>query len=219
MTLDINGYNNVFKSFVEFAQQRVDANDSKAVVDAHVNRLGNRKILAVTQSLTDEVHKWLRTNDEYAVNDRTRNLFKKAIIENGMGYDSKDDRLSGNPNQLNIRSMYSDIDLDANDMETEFQAALDDLLWFADQYLANKLHKNYFDTNVDFIFNRDILISETQVIEDIKNSVGILSRRTLVEQHPYIDDVEEEMQRIEEEEQAEMQEYRVTSKDSSRFFA
>ena len=219
MTLDINGYNNVFKSFVEFAQQRVDANDSKAVVDAHVNRLGNRKILAVTQSLTDEVHKWLRTNDEYAVNDRTRNLFKKAIIENGMGYDSKDDRLSGNPNQLNIRSMYSDIDLDANDMETEFQAALDDLLWFADQYLANKLHKNYFDTNVDFIFNRDILISETQVIEDIKNSVGILSRRTLVEQHPYIDDVDEEMQRIEEEEQAEMQEYRVTSKDSSRFFA
>lgn len=135
-------------------------------------------------------------------------LFKKAIIENGMGYDSKDDRLSGNPNQLNIRSMYSDIDLDANDMETEFQAALDDLLWFADQYLANKLHKNYFDTNVDFIFNRDILISETQVIEDIKNSVGILSRRTLVEQHPYIDDVEEEMQRIEEEEQAELSEYR-----------
>ena len=37
-----------------------------------------------------------------------------------MGYDAKDDRLSGNPNQMNIQSMYSDIDLDANDMETEF---------------------------------------------------------------------------------------------------
>ncbi|MBQ7179623.1 MAG: hypothetical protein IJS08_19545 [Victivallales bacterium] len=88
MTLDINGYNNVFKSFVEFAQQRVDANDAKAVIDAHVNKLGNRRILAVTQSLTDEVHKWLRTNDEYAVNDRTRNLFKKAII-NMYGGESK----------------------------------------------------------------------------------------------------------------------------------
>ena len=46
-------------------------------------------------------------------------IFKKALIENGMGYDAKDDRLAGNPNQMNIQSMYSDIDLDANDMETE----------------------------------------------------------------------------------------------------
>ncbi len=34
--------------------------------------------------------------------------FKKALIENAMGYDAKDDRLSGNPNQMNIQSMYSD---------------------------------------------------------------------------------------------------------------
>ena len=40
-------------------------------------------------------------------------LFKEALIENAMGYDAKDDRLSGNPNQMNIQSMYSDIDLDA----------------------------------------------------------------------------------------------------------
>ena len=130
-------------------------------------------------------------------------LFKKAIIENGMGYDGKDDRLSGNPNQLNIRSMYSDIDLDANDAETELQAALDDLLWFADLYLLNGGKGSYFDTNAEFIFNRDILINESQVIEDIKNSVGILSKKTLVEQHPYITDVDDEMKRIKEDEQEE----------------
>lgn len=39
-------------------------------------------------------------------------LFKKALIENAGGYDAKEDRLSGNPNQINIQSM-SDIDLDA----------------------------------------------------------------------------------------------------------
>ena len=88
MALDINGYNATFKAFTDFAQQRVDANDAKAVVDARVNRLGNRKILAVAQSRTDEVHKWLRTNDEYAVNDRTRDLFKKAIV-NMFGGESK----------------------------------------------------------------------------------------------------------------------------------
>lgn len=41
-------------------------------------------------------------------------LLKKALIENAKSYDAKDDRLSGNPNQMNIQSMYADIDLDAH---------------------------------------------------------------------------------------------------------
>ena len=45
-------------------------------------------------------------------------LLKKSIIENAKAYDAKDDRMSNNPNQMNIQSMYSDIDLDANGMET-----------------------------------------------------------------------------------------------------
>ena len=79
MALDVNGYNSVFKSFVDFAQERIDANQAKAVADASVKQLGNRKVLAITYSRTDEVHKWLRTNDEYFVNDHTRKIFKQAI--------------------------------------------------------------------------------------------------------------------------------------------
>ena len=79
MALDINGYNSAFKSFVDFAQERIDANQAKAVADARVKQLGNRKVVAITYSRTDEVHKWLRTNDEYFVNDHTRKIFKQAI--------------------------------------------------------------------------------------------------------------------------------------------
>lgn len=43
---------------------------------------------------------------------------KKAIIENGRGYDAKDDRIGSNANQMNIKSMYMDIDLDASLMQT-----------------------------------------------------------------------------------------------------
>ena len=83
MALDINtGYNATFKAFADFAQQRVNANDAKAVADAHVQKpLGGRNILAVTQSLTDSVHKWTRGVDEWVVNDRTRELFKKAVAD------------------------------------------------------------------------------------------------------------------------------------------
>ena len=82
MALDINGYNAVFSSFVKFAQDNVNAGDEKAIASARIQKepLQGRKIVAVTNSLTDAVHKWLRTNDEYSVNDRTRKLFKDAII-------------------------------------------------------------------------------------------------------------------------------------------
>ena len=128
-------------------------------------------------------------------------LFKKALIENAMGYDAKDDRLSGNPNQMNIQSMYSDIDLDANDMETELQASFEEILWFVNAHLFNTGQGDFTGENVNIIFNRDMLMDEGAIISNIRNSEGILSNQTLVAQHPWTKDVENELQKIEEEKQ------------------
>lgn len=133
-------------------------------------------------------------------------LFKKALIENAMGYDAKDDRLSGNPNQMNIQSMYSDIDLDANDMETELQASFEEILWFVNAHLFNTGQGDFAGENINIIFNRDMLMDEGAIISNIRNSEGILSNQTLVAQHPWIKDVEDEMQKIEEEKQKALEE-------------
>ena len=132
-------------------------------------------------------------------------LLKKALIENGMGYDAKDDRLSGNPNQMNIQSMYSDIDLDANDMETELQAAFEEILWFINAHLANTGQGNFDGQDVNIIFNRDILISESEAIDGCAKSVGILSDETIVGMHPWVDDPQQELERLEKQKKAEMQ--------------
>ena len=134
-------------------------------------------------------------------------LLKKSIIENGMGYDAKDERLSGNPNQMNIQSMYSDIDLDANDMETELQAAFDDILWFVNAHLANSGYGDFSGETVNVIFNRDILINETEAIQNCAASVGLLSGETIVSQHPWVDDPQAELKRIQAEKEAEAQAY------------
>lgn len=125
-------------------------------------------------------------------------IFKKAIIENAMGYDAKDDRLAGNPNQMNIQSMYSDIDLDANNMETEFQASFEELLWFINCHFANMGMGDFEDEEVEIIFNRDILISEGEVIENVTKSTD-LSLETRLAQHPWVDDVQAEIERIKKE--------------------
>ncbi|WP_392462343.1 phage portal protein [Streptococcus parasuis] len=135
-------------------------------------------------------------------------IFKKAIIENAKGYDAKDDRLSGNPNQMNIQSMYSDIDLDANEMETEFQASFEEFLWFVNVHLFNAGLGDFEDEEVEIIFNRDIMISESEVITNIKDSVGIISDETLVSQHPWVDDPQAELDKIVAQKEKEIDEYK-----------
>lgn len=125
-------------------------------------------------------------------------IFKKALIENAMGYDAKDDRLGGNANQMNIQSMYSDIDMDANDAETEYQASFEDILWFVNAHFANNGLGDFEKETVNIIFNRDILINESEAIANCQASVGILSDETIIGQHPWVDDPQLELQRLEE---------------------
>lgn len=129
-------------------------------------------------------------------------ILKKAVIENARGYDAKDERMSGAPNQMNIRSMYSDIDLDANGMETEFQAAFEDLLFFVNAHLANTGAGQFDKESVEVIFNRDILVNETEVIDDCGKSAGIISDETIIKNHPWVNDPVKELERVKAEKEA-----------------
>lgn len=119
---------------------------------------------------------------------------KKAIIENGAGYDAKDDRLGGNANMLNIKSMYSDIDLDADNMEAEFKASFEKLMFFVNAYL-NK------DLDPKITFNRDTLINETEVIDNLVKLGVKLPNELLVSQVPFVNDVGEVMDMLKKEQE------------------
>ncbi len=123
-------------------------------------------------------------------------LFKNALIENARGFDAKDDRLGGSPNQMNIQSMYSDIDLDANSMETEFQAAFEQLLWFLVQDMKTRGEGDFSQEEAEIIFNRDVLINESEAIDGCVKSRAVLSEETVVEQHPWTRDVKQELERL-----------------------
>ena len=135
---------------------------------------------------------------------------KRAIVENGRGFDAKEERMDGDPNQMNIESMYTDIDLDVNGMETEFQAGFETLKWFIDQYLAHTGHPDYTDEDAEFVFNRDIFINEDAKIDNCVKSVGVISNKTIIARHPWVTDLEHELAQIEEDKQADLDEMEAT---------
>lgn len=128
-------------------------------------------------------------------------IFKKALIENAQGYDAKDNRLSGNPNQLNIMSMYSDIDIDATGIEAEFQASFEQLLWFVNAHLANTGMGDYSKEDVRIVFNRNVLMNNSEIIDQCQKSEGQISRKTILSKHPFVEDVDAELEQLKKEQQ------------------
>ncbi len=118
------------------------------------------------------------------------NMIKKSIIENANAFDVKDERLSNNPNQMNIRSMYSDIDLASNGLEVEFQCSLEILFEFCAIFFKILENKDFTNEKVQVTFNKDQLLNSSEIIQDLANSYEMLSKETILSKHPFVKDVE-----------------------------
>jgi len=123
-------------------------------------------------------------------------LLKRSLVENAKGFDLRDLTLGGSPNQMAIQTMYADIDLDAAAMELEFAAGFRKLMTFVAVHLENAGMPGLRPEKVEVIFNRDVLINETESIENCVRSQGILSEETILYQHPWTSDVDKELRRL-----------------------
>ena len=122
--------------------------------------------------------------------ERTR----RDIYAFGRGVDPLSDN-TGNASGVALKFLYAHLDVDCNIMESEFSASLKALLWFYTTHLANTGGGDFAREKVEFAFNRDIIISETDAIQGVKDSVGILSEETVLSMHPAVSDVQEELRR------------------------
>lgn len=134
-------------------------------------------------------------------------LMKKELIANAKAYDAAELRSGNTPNEMNIKSIFNDINMDANAMEIEFEAGFENLLWFINAHLANTNQGNFDGVDVDIIFNKDTIVNESQVIQDIKNSVGIISEETLIANHPWVEDTKKELEFLKSEQEKETAAY------------
>ena len=120
-------------------------------------------------------------------------LLARAIVENAMGFDTRDVRVSAYTNRMSLQSMYADIDLDANAMECEFTSALMELLAFVDAHLGRS-------GEIRMTFNRDMMMNEAEIMATLHDAGLKLSNETLIGQVPFVHDVGVELRRLQKEE-------------------
>lgn len=123
---------------------------------------------------------------------------KKDIFDFGQGVDKNSDKLGNSPSGIALKFIYSGLDLKCNALEEWFKWSFQELIYFVNKYLE-LMSEHYSDEEIELIFNRDIAINESQAIEDAQNSKGVISNRTIVANHPWVNDLEEELKQIEKE--------------------
>lgn len=119
---------------------------------------------------------------------------KRAFFNNARCFDPTDELMTSRPNEMNLKSLYMIIDLDSNEMEAEFRASFEDLMWFVNKYLFFTHGEDYTEKTVDIRFNRDKVIDEASHIEQFVMSKGLIPDKIAFANHPWIKDVEEALE-------------------------
>jgi len=128
------------------------------------------------------------------------NRTRRDIFEFGGGVDTQNKDL-GNASGVALKFVYSDLDMDCNDFGAEIAWSLEQFAWFIKQDLLLKTGQDFKDASIEVAFNTDITINETETISNLKNSVGMISNKTILEQHPYVTDASEEEEQLKKEQQ------------------
>lgn len=125
--------------------------------------------------------------------ERVRN----NIYTHGRGFDAQS-LIMSNVAEATLRHAYSQMDLDAAGIENNFNIAIDELLYFLE--IVNNEKTPYKDYRI--IFNKDIMISEESAINMCNKSKNIISDKTIITNHPWVQDARDEELRLEEERKA-----------------
>lgn len=105
----------------------------------------------------------------------------------------------GTVSGIAIKLRYQDAIFDAQELCTCFGTSLDMLVPFILTDLKIKGASVAEDVTMDYVFNLDLAIDESEVIDNLKTSENILSKETILENHPYVVDAKKEQERIDNE--------------------
>lgn len=131
---------------------------------------------------------------------------RRDLFDYGSGVDTKDPNL-GSASGTAINFRYMDLDTDCTALGAELQGAFENMKVFLDAALAIAGKGDFTGDSFHVTFNADMPVNEADIIANIRSSDGIISRYTQLANHPWVDDVEEELQRIQDEKAREMEEF------------
>jgi len=128
--------------------------------------------------------------------EKMLSMTRKSIFEQGMGIDP-DPQNFGNSSGVALSYLYSLLELKAGLMETEFRPGFGRLVRAICRHAGIEVGK------VVQVWTRTSVRNEAELASIAQQSVGVISRKTVLSNHPWVTDVEKELAQLKAEEQEE----------------
>ncbi|MFL8713007.1 phage portal protein [Clostridioides sp. GD02377] len=125
---------------------------------------------------------------------------EKQIYVQGQGVDPKPENFA-NTSGVALKFLYTLLELKAGLMETEFR------LGFAKLVRMICRHLGYSPKRVLQVWSRNMIQNDLELADICSKSVGIVSEKTNLKNHPSVDNVEEEEKQIKKEKEEAQREY------------
>jgi SPP1 family phage portal protein len=137
----------------------------------------------------------LNTTINHSARDSHLDRLRKDLYELGGGVDTQTKTL-GNASGVALKFIYSDLDLDCDEFANELRYSLKELIWFLVEDIKLRGGEDLHNEVVNIEFSTNTSINEAEKITELKESAAMLSRETILDQHPFVKDTEFEMDRI-----------------------
>lgn len=124
--------------------------------------------------------------------DKLLELTRKSIFDMGQGIDPQQqgfDRTSGEA----MKFLYSLLELKAGLLETEFR------LGFGELIRAICRHNNFEPKQIIQTWTRTSIRNDAELVDMCSKSVGVISNKTILKNHPFVENAEDEEKQLEEE--------------------
>jgi len=124
---------------------------------------------------------------------------EENILLFGQGVNPKTDRFGTSPSGVALQFLFSQLDMKADALIRKFKKGFRELAYFIARYKELEDGADHDPSEVSATFNKSMIFNESEKIENVQNSLGVTSTKTALANHPYVDDVDKEMKRIEDE--------------------
>jgi SPP1 family phage portal protein len=121
--------------------------------------------------------------------EKLLSMTRKEIFEQGQGIDPQPENY-GNASGEALKFMYSLLELKAGLMETEFRVGFEEFVTVICEYLGFEVE------DILQTWTRNAIRSDKDLVTMCTQSTGVLSQKTIVRNHPFVEDAEAELKQI-----------------------
>lgn len=205
---DVDGYDLLKSKAMDSLLDDIDAVLVVEDIDpAWANLVQTRKIVQESRIISVETGgnaHFEKVNADISAVKEQLDLIKNDMINDTNDVDMTSLQPGGNNSNKYLRMLFESLNIWANGYEKQFRIFMKQLKYFFDKWLSWKGGYGSFEElqakKITFTLDRDLMVDETEIIDNIIKLQDEISQETRDELNPYIEDPEKEAKRRKEDE-------------------